>query len=350
MHHETTVVCEHFGTLDDGRTVERWILRSADLEVALLTWGATIQRIEHHSVNVVLGFGSIDGYLDSRNPYFGATIGRYANRIANAEFELEGIRYSLSPNNGRNSLHGGVEGFDRRIWSASRIHAGVQMSRVAEHLEGGFPGRLDVVARFTLQGETLRIEYEASTSLPTIVGLTNHSYWNLAGEGSAEGHTLSIAASRYLPVDAELIPLGPVRSVTNSPFDFRGHRPIGSRLRAADPQLLRAAGYDHCFVLDSAVAQDGLRQAAVLSDVRSRRHLRVRTSEPALQLYSGNYLDGTLTGAQGRTYRQGDGIALEPEHYPDSPNRAEYPSVVLRPGETYRSATEYTLSTRDGTR
>jgi aldose 1-epimerase len=314
---------EHFGTLPDGTPVHRWTLERAGVRVRILSYGGIVQSVEipdrtGHRANVVLGFADLDGYL-------GALIGRYANRIAGARFPLDGVTYALEPNNAPNSLHGGEHGFDKRVWDALPVEHGVRLTRVSPHGEEGFPGRLEVSATYTLEADgSLRIGYEAVTDAPTIVNLTNHSYWNLAGSGSASGHELRIDASHYTPVDADLIPTGELADVTGTQFDFRRSRKTGS-------------GYDHNFVLVGGVTQTP-REVAELHDPASGRVLTVTTTEPGLQLYTADHLPEPFT--------PGDGVALETQHFPDSPNRPDFPSTVLRPGGVFRSETAYGFKTR----
>ncbi|MDO0932806.1 aldose epimerase family protein [Streptomyces sp. DG2A-72] len=318
---------ELFGTLSDGTPVHRWTLERANVRVRILSYGGIVQSVEvpdreGRPGNVVLGFADLDGYTAHPGPYFGALIGRYANRIAGGGFPLDGVTYALEPNNGPNSLHGGGRGFDKRVWDVTPVEHGVRLARVSPHGEEGFPGRLDVSATYTLDGAgSLSIAYEAVTDAPTIVNLTNHSYWNLSGAGNAGGHELRIAASRFTPVDADLIPTG-VAPVEDTRFDFRTERKVG-------------AGYDHNFVLDKGVTSAPER-VAELYDPASGRTLTVATTEPGLQLYTADHLS--------EPFSPGDGIALETQHFPDSPNRPEFPSTVLRPGEVFRSQTVYGFS------
>ncbi|MER6343879.1 aldose epimerase family protein [Streptomyces sp. NPDC001595] len=324
---------EHFGTLPDGTPVHRWTLERAGVRVRILSYGGIVQSVEApgrdgRTANVVLGFDGLDGYLENPGPYLGALIGRYANRIAGARFELDGLTYALAPNNGPNSLHGGERGFDQRVWQAGPVEHGLRLTRVSPHGEEGFPGRLTVAVTYSLDADgALRIRYEAVTDAPTVVNLTNHSYFNLsggAGSGPAGGHELRIAAGRYTPVDEDLIPTG-VAEVAGTRFDFRKPRVTGS-------------GYDHNFVLDKGVTS-AAEEVAELYDPASGRVLTVATTEPGLQLYTADHLDGPLS--------PGAGIALETQHFPDSPNRPEFPSTVLRPGRTFRSETVYGFAIRD---
>ncbi len=352
------------GTLDDGTPVERYVLRSEALEVAVLTYGGIVQSLhapdrDGRRADVVLGFEDVRRYQDA-SPYFGALIGRYANRIAQGRFELDGRTYELPVNNGPNTLHGGTEGFDKRIWDAEELPggAGVRLSLTSPDGDQGFPARLEVAVTYTVDGDRLRMDYEARNAEPeggsrTVVNLTNHSYWNLAGEGSGSvgEHELQVNASRYTPVSATAIPLGAPAPVEGTPFDFRTPTAIGARWREGDDQLVVAGGYDHNLVLDGGPAagsseEDRLPLAAVVHEPGSGRVLEVWTDQPGVQFYSGNFLDGTLRGKGGRLYRQGDGFCLETQHWPDSPNHPDYPSTVLGPQETFRTSTVYRLTTR----
>ncbi|MFF8928877.1 aldose epimerase family protein [Streptomyces longwoodensis] len=321
---------EHFGTLSDGTEVHRWTLERAGTRVRVLSYGGIVQSVEvpdrdGRTANVVLGFADLDGYRDHPEPFLGALIGRYANRIARARFELDGVRYELEPNGPPNSLHGGSRGFDKRVWDVEPVEHGLRLSRVSPHGEEGFPGRLEVTATYTLDASgALRLAYEAVTDAPTVVNLTNHSYFNLAGSGTATGHELRLAASRYTPVDADLIPTGDLAPVADTRFDFLTSRKLG-------------AGYDHNYVLDKGVTA-AAEEVAELHDPASGRVLTVATTEPGLQLYTGDHLPAPFT--------PGEGVALETQHFPDSPNRPAFPSTVLRPGEVYRSETVYGFSAR----
>ncbi|CAL9434509.1 aldose epimerase family protein [Streptomyces sp. enrichment culture] len=321
---------EHFGTLSDGTAVQRCTLERAGVRVRVLSYGGIVQSLETpdragRRADVVLGFAGLEDYVAHPGPYLGALVGRYANRIAGGRFTLDGVTYALGRNDGPNSLHGGERGFDKRVWDMTPAGPhGVRLHRVSPHGEEGFPGRLEVSATYELEESgALRISYEAVTDAPTVVNLTNHSYVNLAGSGPAEGHELRIAASRFTPVDADLIPTG-IASVEGTRFDFRVPRGTGS-------------GYDHNFVLDKGVTAEPV-EAAELHHPASGRVLTVSTTEPGLQLYTADHLDGP--------FAPGAGIALETQHFPDSPNRPEFPGTVLRPGEVFRSRTVYAFSVR----
>ncbi|MCM4076478.1 aldose epimerase family protein [Paractinoplanes hotanensis] len=345
---------ERWGATSEG-AVDRYVLANGEgMRVGILTYGGIVQSVEAPdrtgaTANVVLGFDRLRGYVDNPGPYFGALIGRYGNRIARGRFTLDGAGYELPINNGPNSLHGGAAGFDKRIWSATRTEDTVELRLISPDGDQGYPGTLTVTVRYTLTGgNALRIDYEATTDAPTVVNLTNHSYFNLGGEGSGDiyGHRVRLHAGHFTPVGADLIPTGELRPVAGTPMDFREPVAVGERIRTGDEQLSHAGGYDHNWVLDSS---DGaLTTAAEVSDPVSGRTLTVSTTEPGLQFYSGNFLDGTMIGTSGRLYRQGDGLALETQHFPDSPNQAAFPSTVLRPGETYRSTTVWQFGVSAG--
>jgi aldose 1-epimerase len=355
---------EPFGTAPNGTPVERWTLANGDVTMRVLTWGGVIQTLEvpdahGHVDNVVLGFADLNGYVSDDDPYFGALIGRYGNRIAGGSFTLDGTTYQLPLNDGPNTLHGGPTGFDDRVWEASDVSHGdvaaLQLHLVSPDGDEGFPGTLDTTVTYTLDAESrLKVHYEATTDAPTVVNLTQHTYWNLAGEGSGTiyDHELQINASGFTPVDDTLIPTGEIAPVAGTPFDFREPTPIGARIRDDNQQLLYAQGYDHNWALDrkdngareGSDSEDALEQAAVLHDPRSGRTLTIETTEPGLQFYSGNFLDGTLVGTGGHIYRQSDGLVLETQHFPNSPNEPGFPSTELRPGQVYDSTTVFELS------
>jgi aldose 1-epimerase len=347
-------VKELFGTLADGTKIYRWSLENGGTRLKVLNYGGIVQTLQvpdrrGHYANIVAGFDDIADYV-AKSPYFGALIGRYGNRIGKGQFTLDGKSYQLSVNDGVNSLHGGTQGFDKHVWDVEPFAAG---SEVGLHLhytsvdgEMGYPGTLKAKVTYTLtrHGEW-RIDYEATTDKATIVNLTSHVYWNLAGEGSGtiEDHELQIAASRYTPTDSGLIPTGELAKVAGTPFDFRHAKPIGRDIRAGHVQQVQAKGYDHNWVLDKGITARP-EHVVSLRDPRSGRTLKIATDQPGLQFYSGNFLDGTLTGTGGHTYRQGDALCLETQHFPDSPNHANFPSTVLRPGQTYRTTTIHEFS------
>ena len=334
-----------YGRTGAGAEVHRISLGDAALRVGILTFGGAVERIEApdragQATNVVLGLDSLDGY-EHRSPHFGALPGRYANRIAGGRFTLDGVEHRLACNDGPNSLHGGPHGFGTQVWSiedSGERH--VTLGLLSKDGDEGYPGNLNVRVTYTVEGPELRLDYRAWTDKPTVLNLTNHSYFNLAGEGSGSvlGHLLQVEADAFLPVAAGSIPTGEIRPVAGTPFDFRTPVAIGSRIRDADPQILYGQGYDHTFVLRPGA---GLRQTARLHEPASGRVLDVLTTQPGVQVYSGNQLTGTLSGPSGRTYRQGDALCLETQHFPDSPNQPAFPSTVLRPGEEFASTTVF---------
>jgi aldose 1-epimerase len=352
-----TTAVEPFGTLPDGTAVERWTLRNGPVTMRVLTYGGVVQSFEVPDArgdvgNVVLGFPDLAGYRSAADPYFGALIGRFGNRIAGGTFQLDGAVHQLPRNEGPHTLHGGPGGFADRVWTATPVGdehvAALELRLVSADGDQGFPGTLSTTVTYTLRhtGDAdarLTVHYRATTDAPTVVNLTQHTYWNLAGEGVGriEDHRLRINAGRYTPVDGTLIPTGEIAPVAGTPFDFRTATTIGERIRDDDQQLLFARGYDHNWALDGGGA---LAEAAVLDDPSSGRTLRVATTEPGMQFYSGNSLDGSIVGTGGRSYRQGDGLALETQHFPDSPNQPAFPSTVLRPGDVYDSTTVFQLS------
>lgn len=338
-----------FGVLPDGREVAAITLHAGEVSATVLAWGATLQSlllpdINGETADVTLGFDDLDGYLVPSG-YFGATVGRFANRIGGGRFVLDGMTYELPMNDGPNSLHGGTTGFDRQLWDVEAIDAGAVTFRlVSPHGDQGYPGNLTVDATYALDpAGVLTIDYRATTDAPTVVNITSHAYWNLAGGGSAMDHQLTIPAERFLPVDATLIPTGERRDVTGTPFDFRAATKVGARIRnGRDDQLGHGSGYDHSWLMGDAGEP---RMVARVADPGSGRALELVSNQPGLQLYSGNFLDGSVVGKSGQRYRQGDAIALEPQRCPDTPNRPEFGSALLCPGETYRNTLIYRFST-----
>jgi aldose 1-epimerase len=341
-------IAEPFGTTSDGRPVELWRLASASgVSAQILTYGGILHDLRvpdlaGRAETVVLALPDVASY-EERSPFYGALIGRYANRIAGGRFTLDGQEHRLPVNDRGNTLHGGPEGFHRRLWRAEPLPGALRLTLDSPDGDMGFPGAVTVRATYALDADgTLTLDIEARADRPTVIAPTQHAYFDLAGAGSVLGHTLRVEADHYLPVTPEGIPLGPEREVAGTPFDFTTARPIGARIEESDPQLTDAGGYDHCFVLRVPDGEPGPpRTAAVLHDPDSGRTLELRTTEPGLQLYTGNKLDGTLTGPDGRRHERFGGVCLETQHLPDSPNRPEYPSTVLRPGEVLRTRTEW---------
>jgi len=344
-----------YGHLPDGRAVSEYTLDNGHgLVLRAINFGGIVTELhcadrDGRPANVVLGFDNLTDYLE-RNPNFGTLVGRYGNRIAGGRFTLDGEPYQLALNDGANALHGGPGGFGKRFWAITPLppeadgSVALELTLTSDDGDEHYPGRLDVTVRYTLTpANEWRITYRATTSRATVVNLTHHGYYNLAGRGSALGHRLTLNASLYLPVDAELIP-AEAAEVDGTPFDFRHPTRIAERIRSGHPQLMTARGYDHCYLVDRGGSKD-LVHAARLADPASGRVMDIATTEPGVQFYSGNFLDGRLRGAHGQAYRQGDGVCLETQHFPDSPNRPEFPSTVLRPGETFQSTTVHRFST-----
>lgn len=342
------------GTTADGTRVESIQLRDGSgMQATVLTLGAALHSLQVPDrdgayADVLLADGTLQATLD-KPQYFGATVGRFANRIAAGRFSLDGHTYQVPTNDGPNSLHGGSRGFDKVVWDVVEAKADhVTLRHVSADGEQGFPGTLTVTATYTLQGNgRLLVEYRATTDAPTIVNLSNHAYWNLSGEGSgtAMDHELTIPASTYTPVDATLIPTGVLQPVEGTAFDFRTAKPIGRDLRRGDePQLLHGHGYDHNWVISRSPSKE-LREVARVHDPRSGRVMTLLSTQPGLQFYSGNFLDGSTVGKRGSVYRQGDAIALEPQLFPDTPNQPAFGSARLDPGQTYLNRIVYQFST-----
>ena len=351
----SAITVSYFGEMADGTPISMYTLVN--------TQGATMKVINYGGIitsltmpdragrmeDIVLGYDSLESYV-TNNPFFGALIGRYGNRIAKGKFSLDGTQYTLAVNNGENHLHGGIKGFDKVVWNieehSSEQGAALKLSYLSKDGEEGYPGNLDVEVIYTLTNKNeLLINYKATTDKKTIVNLTQHSYFNLSGDAQPDilSHELTLNANRFLPVDKTLIPTGELKNVEGTPFDFLKPMKIGTRINEKDQQLQYGNGYDHCWILNQA--EDGLNNAGTLYDSASGREMTVYTSEPGIQFYSGNFLDGTLKG-KNRVYNFRSGLCLETQHFPDSPNRKEFPSVELNPGEIYTSETVYRFSTR----
>jgi aldose 1-epimerase len=348
------VTCMPFGMLPDGREAMLFTLANRNgMQVKITNYGGIVTHLlvpdrEGNPGDVVLGYDTLDPYLQS-SPYFGALIGRYGNRIAHGRFALDGRTHQLDINDGGNHLHGGATGFDKRLWKAHMFRteqsAGVTLVYRSEDGEQGYPGNLDVTVSCLIgEANELTITYHAVTDRATPVNLTHHGYFNLAGSGDVLDHQLTIDAKGYTPVGAGLIPTGSVDPVAGTPFDFRTPRAIGERIDADNEQLRCGGGYDHNFVLTPEVA-NGDRPAVRVREPRSGRVLEMFTTEPGVQFYSGNFLDGTLAG-KGRVFGHRSGFCIEPQHFPDSPNQPHFPNTILRPGEEYRSTSRYVFSAR----
>lgn len=352
---KTNVTSQPFGKMPDGTPVEIYTLNDGRVEARIMTYGGIVVSLKvpdrkGNAADVVLGFDDLDGYVANNNnkgtAFFGAIIGRYANRIAHAALTLDEKKYQLPKNDGDNTLHSGTRGFNNVVWTARAIESGVELTYLSKDGENGFPGNLKTVVRYTLSGGSLRIEYSATTDRDTVLNLTNHSYFNLAGQGKGDilGHQLTLHASRFTPVDATLIPTGELKSVASTPFDFRKPMAIGARIDADDEQLHRGHGYDHNWALDSSGAKPA--EVAEVYEPNSGRVMRVLTDQPGIQFYSGNFLDGSIKGKGGVPYERRSALCLETQHFPDSPNHPSFPSTELKPGQTFHSVTVFSFSVR----
>jgi len=346
---------QSFGKLPEGQEVDLYTLKSEKLEVQVSSYGAAIivLRVPDRRGNwedIVIGPQDLSSHVAnhrSKGPvFFGALIGRYANRIAYGRFSLDGNTYSLAKNDGENSLHGGPGGFHNVVWQSEPIANGVAFRYLSKDGEEGYPGNLSVTVRYTVVGADLNIEYQATTDKPTVLNLTNHAYFNMAGagRGTVLAHQLKLFASRFTPGDAHLIPTGEIRPVAGTPVDFRKVAAVGERIDWDDELMRLAHGYDHNFIIDGH--GDGLKLAAEMHEPTTGRLMEVWTTEPAIQFYSGNFLNGTFKGKNGVAYGKREGFCLETQHYPDSPNHPEFPSTVLRPGQSFQSETIYRFSAR----
>jgi aldose 1-epimerase len=348
-----TVTKGDFGKLADGRAVDVYTVKNADLEVKLTNYGARIVSLLTKDSagklgDIVLGYNSVDGYVAEakadKKTYFGSIVGRYGNRIRGGKFSIDGHQYQVPPNNNGNSLHGGPHGFDEQVWTAKQLPDGVEFTLVSKDGDMGFPGTLTTNVRYTLVGDSIHINYTATTTKPTVTNITNHSYFNLSGEGQGDilGEVLMLNANGYTPVDAGLIPVGGVQPVAGTPFDFNKPTVIGKRINDANEQLKLGGGYDHNWVLNGKNGE--MKVAAKVHDPKSGRVLTVSTTQPGVQFYSGNFLDGSYTGKAGAKYEKRTGFCLETQHYPDSPNQPAFPTTLLKPGETLHTETIFAFS------
>jgi len=337
-----------WGKTADGVDVPIYTLTSAQVEVRVTAYGARLVSVRTADRNgkmadIVLGYDNLEGYLTD-TPHLGSVVGRYGNRIALGKFSIDGNHYQIPINNGANALHGGPVGFDMHVYQAHEVKDGVEFTRVSPDGEMGFPGTMTARVKYTLEGNVLRIDYYATSDKPTVVNLTNHAYFNLHGNdvGNVLGMKLEINADRYTPVDAGLIPTGELAPVAGTPLDFRKPEVIGARINDTHEQIKLGGGYDHNFVLNGQAGT--LRLAAIVTDPESGRKMTVETTEPGVQFYTGNFLDGTVTGRHGVKYEKHAALCLETQHFPDSPNHPSFPSTVLRPGTTFHSTTTFAFS------
>ena len=343
-----------FGQTAEGEKVDLYTLTNPNgMEAAISTYGGIVVSLKTPDRSgklgdVVLGFDDLKGYLGA-SPYFGALVGRYGNRIAKGKFSLDGVEYTLAKNNGENSLHGGLRGFDKRVWTAKEVSPeSLELSYFSKDGEEGYPGNLSATVTYTLtDNNELKIDYSATTDKDTVLNLTNHSYFNLAGEGQGDilGEMVMINADRFTPTDSGLIPTGELRSVEGTPFDFRKPHAIGERINSTDEQIVMAKGYDQNFVLNRT--GNGLELAARVTDPKTGRVMEVLTTQPGLQFYSSNFLDGTIHGKGGKVYGPRAAFCMETQHFPDSPNHPSFPSTELKPGERYQTTTMYRFLTDD---
>lgn len=346
---------EPFGTLSDGTAVTQYTLTNAGgIEMKVIDYGGIITSLkvpdkDGNFEDIVLGYDNLDGYVAS-SPYFGAIIGRYGNRIANGTFILDSVEYSLAKNDNSNHLHGGEKGFDKVVWDASVVDneegVGLVLTYTSPDGEEGYPGKLDVTVTYLLANDsTLTFDYKANTDKRTVVNLTQHSYFNLAAmKENILGHVVQINASHFLPVDSTLIPTTELKPVEGTPFDFTEPKEVGLEIGVEDQQIQYGLGYDHCWVLDKE--GDELSFAASVYEPESGRFMEIFTTEPGVQFYTGNFLDGSITGKDGKVYNQRSGLCLETQHFPNSPNEPDFPSVILNPGEEYHTVTKTKFSTR----
>jgi aldose 1-epimerase len=352
---KTVVTKRDGGKLPNGASVEVYTLKDEKIEVQVMTYGGEVMSVKVPDKlgkveDVVLGFDTPSEYYENSNSkgaaFFGPIVGRYANRIAHAKFTLDGKEYTLTKNNGDNTLHGGPNGFHNHIWAAKEIPNGVELTYLSKDEEEGYPGNLTVTVRYSVSGGGLKIDYDATTDKPTVLNLTNHSYFNLSGQGKGTilAEQLKLKASRFTPVDSGLIPTGELKAVAGTPFDFLKPHAVGERINAVDEQIQLGHGYDHNFVIDGGGKE--LTEAAEVYDPATGRVLQVLTTEPGVQFYTANFLDGSIKGKGGVAYPKNAALCLETQHFPDSPNQPDFPTTVLRPGSTFHSTTIYRFSVR----
>ena len=345
-----TVKKSEYAKLPDGAVTMFTVTNAKGMEAKIITWGGVLVSLKTPDrkgtlADVVHGHDSLGDYRADTGTYFGALGGRYANRIGGAKFQLDGKTYKLPVNDGANGLHGGTMGFDKRNWSGREVPGGVELSYTSKDGEEGYPGTLKTIVTYTLTEENaLRIHYTATTDKPTVVNMTNHTYWNLRGEGDILNHLVTINADKYTPVDTGLIPTGELKDVTGTPFDFRKPMAPGARIKQADEQLKRGNGYDHNWVLNRT--GKGLELAGRVEETTTGRVLEVFTDQPGVQFYTGNFLNGSVKGKGGKPMNQRTALCLETQHYPDSPNKPTFPTTTLKPGEKYDTTTEFRFSVK----
>ena len=355
LNNSKNIIKSYFGSLPNGNKVYKYKLTNGYMSVEIMSYGGIVTNInlpnsKGQDTDIVLGFNTLDQYIDE-HPYFGAIIGRYGNRIANGKFSLNGIDYQLAINNGINSLHGGLIGFDKVLWSVKELNndedPGIKLTYFSKDMEEGYPGNLQIDVTYILTKENeLKIFYEAITDSSTIINLTNHSYFNLAGESSGDilDHFVSINANSYLPVDENLIPTGEIRNVKNTPFDFREMKKIGLEIEIQNNQLIIGNGYDHCWVLNDY--GEGIRKIAEARSLNTGINMEVYSDQPGVQFYTGNFLDGSMKSKKLKKYEKRSGFCLETQHFPDSPNQPSFPNVILKPDKKYQTQTWYKFSTK----
>jgi aldose 1-epimerase len=346
----TTITMQRYGQLPDGSVADLYTLKSDTLEVSITNYGGRIVELktpDRHGnlADVTLSYGSLEGYLAGKS-FFGTLVGRFANRIAQGRFTLNGVAYQLAINSKGNALHGGVVGFDKHLWQARADRDGVILTYVSPDGEENYPGTVTATVRYSLRHNELHIDYRATTDKDTVVNLTNHSYFNLAADNQPiTGHELTIYADRFTPIDATLIPTGELRSVVGTPLDFRQPHTIGERINDGDAQIHFASGYDHNWVLNGKPGKVTL--AASIYEPNSGRVMQVLTDQPGLQMYTGNFLDGSQVGRDGQHYGYRSGFTMESQHFPDSPNQPGFPTTTLKPGQPFQSTTVFRFTTRN---